>query len=203
MLDYTIMALVIFAYFGVLSMMAGNSFPPAKEWLAEEKWRGQLPEFAIGLSIGGLATPLWSGIFGLSGTWPFFLFIALSAIAYAGKQSATWAYLTWEGYWEDKDGDGVITEADGRDSTMRKWNDWLASRLRYKLGDEGYSWVWAFTKGLITTLPLFGTGAIFQPLWREAFSHAKGRLKGDPNMWMELGDGFAYATSVMVFLWLT
>ena len=84
---------------------------------------------------------------------------------------------------------------------MRGVNDWLAARLGYRLGDEGYSWIWAFTKGLITTLPLGATGAIFQPLWRELASHAKGRLPFDPNFWMEyVGDGFAYASAAVVFI---
>jgi hypothetical protein len=136
--------------------------------------------------------------------WASALFTVSSAVAYMGKQSATWAYLNWGGYTKDKDGDGIITNADGRDSTMFGFNNWLASRLGHRLGDEGYSWTWASTKGLITTLPLAGLGAIFQPLWREAASHAKDRLPFEHNFWMEfVGDGFAYATAASVFIIFT
>ena len=171
------------------------------EWQSKSSFRAAIPEIVIAVSIGVIAATGWQAVFDFGFYWAVGVFIVSAVVAYAGKQSATWAYLNWEGHTKDNNGDGVINEKDGRDSTMRGVNDWLAARLGYRLGDEGYSWVWAFTKGLITTLPLGGTGAIFQPLWREVASHAKGRLPFEHNFWMEfVGDGFAYASAAGVFI---
>ena len=115
------------------------------------------------------------------------------AVAYAGKQSATWAYLKWQGH-DDPD-----TE---RTSTLKPFNDFVAGLFGYRLGDEGYSWVWAATKGLIMTLPIGGTGLIFHPLGHEIGSHALGRLPR-PNMWKELfggGIGIGVAAGIFYFV---
>ncbi len=153
-----------------------------------------VPEIVIAVSIGIIAATGWQHFFGLGFLATIGVFIISGLIAYAGKQSATWAYLSWEGH---------KTPDTDRTSTLKPVNDWLAARLGYRLGDEGYSWVWAFTKGLITTLPLGGTSAIFQPLWREIASHAKNRLPFEHNFWMEfIGDGLAYASAAAVFIFI-
>lgn len=180
----------LFLWFGFWSAEAGQSLPWSAKWQ-----KGALkivPELVIGLSIAIIGVWGWGELFNLSALWSIGLFFAFWLVSYLGKQSATWAYLVWEGY-PDPSYD--------RDSTTKPFNDWLAYELGYKLGDEGYSWVWAFTKGLVTTLPVMALGAIFQPLCRELASHARGRLKGEPNTYMEfVGDGLAYTLACVAFV---
>lgn len=197
MIYFFIFLLIWFAYW---SAEAGASLPWSKMWQDKTSWASEVPEFVIALSIGSIGIWGFEKLFGFPILWGIAGWLLFLVIAYAGKQSGTWAYLNWEGHTKDSNGDGVIDDKDGRQSTMREFNDMLAGLFSYKLGDEGYSWIWAFTKGFITTLPLFSLGAIFQPLWREAMSHAKGRLPGDPNMYMELGDGLAYASAAITFI---
>lgn len=189
------LTITLFLWFPFWSAQAGRSMRSVYEnldnWQDIKDWYSQIPEMIIALSIGIIAATGWQTLFDYDFIPTFCIFVISSAVAYAGKQSATWAYLRWEGH-----------KGKGRDSTMRGVNDWLAARLGYKLGDEGYSWVWAFTKGMITTLPFGGVGAIFQPLWRELASHAENRLPYDPNMWMELADGMAYASAALIFVTL-
>lgn len=188
---------LVFIWFAYWSAEAGASLPWSKKW--QNSFLKTVPELVIAATISICALVFWNSFFPMSYDWAITLFFIFGTISFLGKESATWAYLTWEGYTKDKNNDGVIDDQDGRDSTMREWNDALAAKLGYRLGDEGYSWVWAFTKGLITTLPLGGFGAIFQPIGREIFSHAKGRLPGDPNTYMEAGgDGFGYTMAVLV-----
>lgn len=195
--------ILICAWFGYWSAESGASFPWSKAWQSKASVLTELPELIIALSIASIAAWGWGELFGLSLVASAVVFFVSAVIAYAGKQSATWAYLKWEGFTKDRNKDGVIDNKDARNSTLFGFNDWLASRFGYKLGDEGFSWVWAFTKGLITTAPIGFTGAIFQPLCREAASHAKGRLPGDPNTYLELADGLAYAISAFLFIILT
>lgn len=194
------LGIFLFVWFAYWSAESGASLPWSKKWQDFASWGSQLPEWIIAISVAMVAIWGWDKLLDISAIWVILSWVVFFFIVLAGKESATWAYLNWTGHTKDKDGDGIITDADGRDSTMRDINNWIAGLFSYKLGDEGYSWVWAFTKGLITTAPLFGIGAIFQPLWREAASHAKGRLPGDSNTYMEIGDGFAYASAAIAFI---
>lgn len=177
---------LIILWFGFWSAGAGGSIPWLKKLLDEgADWLSESPEFIIALSIANVAVYGWDTPAG----WVTWLVFALSAVvAYAGKQSGTWAYLNWEGFNKDVNKDGVVDEKDGRDSTLRRINDWISNMFKYKLGDEGYSWVWAGVKGFIQTLPVGGTGALFLPLGHEVGSHAKGRLN-NWNMYKEFSAG--------------
>lgn len=181
--------LFLILWFAYWSAESGASLPWSKLWQDKLDWLSELPEAIIALSTAGIATWGWGALFGLSPLASVGVFIASTVVTYAGKQSATWAYLNWTGHTKDKDGDGVITDADGRNSTLFGVNNFIAGLFGFKLGDEGYSWTWAGTKGLIMTLPFAGTGAVFHPLGHELGSHAKGRLPGDANMYKELSGG--------------
>lgn len=183
------------------SAESGASLPWSSKWQDKVSWYSEIPEALTALTIAAAGIYGWHGIFGFNALWVIVGWIVFIVVAYAGKQSATWAYLNWTGHTKDKNNDGVIDDRDGRDSTLRDWNSWVASLFGWKLGDEGYSWVWAATKGFITTIPVGGvTGLIFFPLGHELGSHAKGRLPGDPNMWKELTSGAGLGVAVVVFL---
>lgn len=167
-------------WFGYWSAESGASLPWSKKWQDKWSWGSEVPEAIIAISVGSIAVWGWDQAFNISALWVIGLWIAFIAIAYAGKQSATWAYLTWESH---------TPRNPDRKSTLRPLNDFIASLFGYRLGDEGYSWIWAATKGLIMTLPLAGTGTIFHPIGHEIGSHAQGRLPGDSNMWKELSGG--------------
>ena len=194
----------LLCWYGFWSAQAGRSISSISEdlasWQDKTSWGSEVPEFVIALTFASVAALGWNELFDLDWYYVLLIFTVSTIVSYAGKQSATWAYLNWEGHTKDKNNDGVIDDRDGRDSTLRDWNSWLAARLGYKLGDEGYSWVWAFTKGFITTLPVGGLGCIFQPIGREIASHAKGRLPFESNFWMEgVGDAIGYAGAVLAF----
>lgn len=182
--------LFIIVWLSYWSAESGASLPWSKKWQDNKKYYSELPELIIALTIASIAIYGWGLVFNIGSISSILLWIVFVAVSYAGKQSATWGYLQWDGYTKDLN----------RQSKLRKWNDWLASKFNFRLGDEGYSWVWAFTKGFITTLPVLGLGCIFQPLCREVSSHAEGRLKGDSNMYMELSDGIAYGLACVAFL---
>lgn len=161
----------------VLHAEAGGSFFVANhlpEWLT---W---LPELLLALVVG-LCSYIGFGWIGLVGT----------AVSYAGIQAATWAYLKWE---------YNPTPNTKRSATIKPVVDFFAKMLDFKLGDEGYSWIWAAVKGFIITLPVGGTGVITFPLGHEVASHADGRLPGDPNTWRELVSGFAIGLSCLLFI---
>lgn len=192
------------AWFAYWSAESGSSLPWSDKWQGLFSWGHRVPEIVIALSIGTVAVWGWDKMLGISALWVLLSWVGFFFIALAGKESATWAYLRWTGHTEDKNGDGVITEEDGRDSTLFGLNNWIAKLFGYRLGDEGYSWVWAMTKGFIMTLPVIPTGAIFHPLGHEIGSHAKGRLSGDSNMWKELtGGGIGIGVPVFLFVFLT
>ena len=196
-------------WFAYWSAESGASLPWSSKWQDIKDWYSEVPEAIIALSVAGLAAWGWQKITGivmhivinpygwvLDVTWilMFLGFIISAAIAYAGKQSATWAYLTWTSH---------TPRSPNRQSTLRPFNDFIGKLFGYRLGDEGYSWIWAATKGFIMTLPLGGTGLLFHPLGHEAGSHAEDRLPGDPNMWKELaggGIGIGAAAGVFYFV---
>lgn len=202
---YLFLFLILLVWFGFWSSQAGRSIasidPELDDWQDKFSFGSEIPEAVIALTFGGLGLWGWSQLIDLNLYWSIGLFCVFTVISYAGKQSATWAYLNWEGHTKDVNGDGVHNEDDARKSTTWEWNRWLASKLGYEFGSEGFSWVWAFTKGLITTFPAFALGAIFQPIGREIASHAKGRLPFDSNFWMEsVGDGIGYAGAAASFV---
>jgi hypothetical protein len=192
-------------WFGFWSSQAGRSIssvsPELDDWQDLKSWGSEVPEAIIALTFATIATVGWNALFDLQWYYLIAIFLGSTVISYAGKQSATWAYLNWEGHTKDSNGDGVHNEDDARKSSTWVWNRWLASRLGYEFGSEGFSWVWAFTKGLITTFPVMAFGAIFQPIGREIASHAKGRLPFESNFWMEgVGDAIGYAGAGVTFL---
>ena len=170
-----------------------NINPELDNWQDLTSWTHRLPEFVIAATIGTVGTWGIYVLFGLSFWWTSLIWFLFSVISFGGVESATWAYLQWTSKdWPDK----------GRKSTLKPFNDWLAGLFGYKLYDEGYSWIWAFTKGFITTIPLFGIGGITLPLCRELASHAKSvGLPWEKNFWMEfLGDGLAYTLASIIFV---
>lgn len=189
-------------WLGYWSAEAGASLPWSKLWQDKKKWFSEIPEFIIAFTISIISIYVFNNIFNFNFIDGMMLFLLMVSVSYSGKQSATWAYLTWSGYLKDDNKDGVIDNRDGRKSTLKFINDWISSKINKKLGDKEYSWVWAFTKGFITTFPVFGFGCLFQPLCREVASHAKSRLAGDSNMYMEIADGVSYAMSCCVFLFI-
>ncbi len=179
---------IILAY---LNAEAGSSLPWSSAWQDIKSWFSEIPEALISLIIGTIAVFGYCILAGMSPWWTLLMFPLPSLITYAGQQSATWAYLTWEGH-KNPNTD--------RDSTLKEINDVFAGLLGFKLGDEGYSWVWAATKGFIITLPIGGTGIITFPLGHELGSHAKGRLPGDPNMWKELVSRLGLGLSCILWI---
>ena len=181
-------------WFAYWSAESGASLPWSRKWQGFASWGSQLPEWIIAISVASLAAWGWGEIFSLH-ILTYVLILALSfVVSLAGKESGTWAYLKWT-----KD-PSPNTERDG---TLKGFNDAVGDLFGYSLGDEGYSWIWAATKGLIMTLPIGGFGVITHPLGHEIGSHAKGRLPGDPNMWKELaGGGLAYGPTAALFIYL-
>ncbi len=180
-------------WLGYLSAEAGASLPWSKTWQDLKSWGSEVPEVLIGLTIGLVATFGYCTLLGINPLWALLMFPLPSIVTYIGQQSGTWAYLNWTGG-PDRDKD--------RKSMLRPTNDFLAGLLGFKYGDEGYSWVWAATKGFIITLPIGGIGAILFPLGHELGSHAKGRLPGDPNMWKELTSGWGLGLACVIYLLL-
>lgn len=198
----------LFALMGTLSALAGDSFPDKSinQWFHKKlgrTWGGKAPELLIAAILASFGVLVWYLIIehiankDINNFWYLLMWVVFFAISLGGKESGTHAYLRHEGAKNDNNGDGVTDNKDLRKGTTSKWNMWLASRFGFQYGDEGFSWVWGFTKGLMTTAHLFGLGMIYQPLWREIMSHAKGRLPGDSNYYMENGDGFAYASTII------
>ena len=174
-----------------LTMEAGASLPWSKKWQDKVSWYSEVPEGLIALIVGTVGVWGVGEVCQVSPITAISVWIIYIGLVYAGKQSGTWAYLNWEGYQEPNT---------DRDGTLKPINDFIAGLFSFKLGDEGYSWVWAATKGLIITLPIGGIGAILFPLGHELGSHAKGRLPGDPNMWKEFASGLGLGLACVIFL---
>lgn len=167
----------IFAvYMGTMARLSGSGFG--------HKWGvAWLPEVLFAVPFGVAAG--WAGdAFGV----PFVqcqLITALGAVvSYLGMQSATWYFLKWEGHQDP---------ATERTATLKPIVDFIARKLGYELGDEGYSWVAASVKGFIIGLPIGGIlTALWWPLAYEIGSHAKGRVERfgiDPHAVSEILSG--------------
>ena len=196
---YICLMILIVGWFAYWSAESGASLPWSKSW--QIGLLDRLPELIIALTVGLVASWGWGKIFDISALYIILGFFAFVAIAFAGKESATWGYLNWTGHVKDKNDDGIIDDRDGRDSTLSGINNFIAGLFGYRLGSEGYSWIWAGVKGFIMTLPIIPTGAIFHPLGHELGSHAQGRLNGDSNMWKEMaGGGIGFGIPVVLFV---
>jgi len=135
---------------GLLARLSGNGF--GARWGLS--W---LPELLFSLPFG-FALGWALNQFGL-GFAPCLVFFALGwGISYAGMQSATWMFLQWGGHDEPQ------TQ---RSATLKPLVDWLAGKLGYSLGDEGYSWIAAALKGFIIGLPV--GGVLNAALWPMAY----------------------------------
>lgn len=150
-----------------LGVESGGSFPWSNKWQSKTVMGfklQQLPELLISVILGFITIQGYdlAGMEIAAGWWVA-IFFALSAIIYAGIQSATWLFLQWEGHKDPQTKRGAKTKA---------IVDWLAKRWGWKLGDEGYSWVAASVKGAIITLPMGGLGGILFALGYEIGSHA-------------------------------
>ena len=183
--------LFITLWLGFWSSESGASFPWSSKWQDIKDWFSEIPEAIVGLTIGLVATYGYCLLLGINPLWSILMCPLPSVIVYAGQQSATWAYLRWTGH---------ANPDTARTSTLKPMNDFIAGLIGYKLGDEGYSWVWAATKGFIITLPIGGIGAVTFPLGHELGTHAQGRLPGDPNMWKEFASGLGLGLACVIFL---
>lgn len=147
--------LLTFALFGTLGLLAGKG------------WKGQIPELALGLLVASVSTLLWHPV--LDGFLEhLFVFENALAVSYGGVQAATFSYLKWKKHKANME----------RTFTLQPVVDFIASKLGYIRGDEGYSWISAFVKGFIITLPLGGLlgGTAFM-LGHEIGSHAEDRVE--------------------------
>lgn len=166
---------------------SGASFPWSKKW--QQGFGvdlGNLPEAMASVLLGFIAIHGYQQL-GLNADFyaETAIFFAVTAIIYAGIQSATWMFLKWT-----KD-PAPNTE---RGATTKPLVDWIAERFGWKLGDEGYSWVAATVKGTIITLPMGGLGGILFALGYEIGSHtrtAKMRAWFGDTHWIAEGLSFA------------
>lgn len=191
---YLVYTIALISWTAYLSAESGASLPWSSEWQDKVDWFSEVPEAVLALTVGIVATLGWAHTSDLSSLYIGLCLLLSTGLAYMGKQSGTWAYLTWETH---------VPRNPDRESTLRPVNDYIANIFGWKLGDEGYSWVWAAVKGFILTLPIGGTGAVSFPLGHELGSHAKGRLEGSSNMWKEAASGGAIGLSCALFLLLT
>jgi hypothetical protein len=160
---------IIFKF--ILGAESGASFPWSAKWqkntIAGHTLQ-QLPELIDAFLLALIAMQGYRLLgLDLPFHWEAFVYLVVTAIIYAGVQSATWMFLQWEGH------DNPNIE---RSSTTKPVVDFVAKKLGWKLGDEGYSWVAATIKGTLITLPLGGLGGILFALGYEIGSHAHGRV---------------------------
>lgn len=223
----------LFLFFAIASAQAGFSMKffdnRLQNWQNKIPLGNRIPEFSIALVFGCIALWGWDNRLGLveqyitahpitsvallfiaAGVF-FGLLLVAGAIAFFGKESATVFYLpgNWEGWSKDSNEDGVITEEDARNSTMRFFNDFIAKILRVSVVGPVYPKIWAFTKGLLISIPICGLCAPFHPITRHIAIHL-GRWvnnrtdkAGGVNFYAEfVGDGLSYASGATLFLYL-
>lgn len=183
--------LILILWFAYWSAESGGSLPWSSTWQDKKGWYSEVPEAIVALSVGFIAAWGWDRLLDIPFLYTFVGLVIAVLVAYAGKQSGTWAYLRWQSH---KDPNTART------STLKPFNDFVGKLFGYRLGDEGYSWIWAATKGFIMTLPILGLGIVFHPLGHELGSHAKGRTKS-PNTWKELaGGGIGIGVPAAIFI---
>lgn len=171
----------------ILGAESGASLPWSKKWQSKTiagHALSQLPEIVDSVLMGLIVMQGYDALgLDVAFHWEGLIFLAATAIMYAGVQSATWMFLQWEGH-SDPDTD--------RDASTKPIVDKIAERFGWKLGDEGYSWVAATVKGGIMTLPMGGLGGIFFALGYEIGSHAYGRV----DKWINphiISEGLSFA----------
>lgn len=230
-MDIFLTFLAFFVFFGIASAQAGYSFKffnnKLQDWQNKIPLGNRIPEFAIAIMFGIVAIYGWddatSMIHHYTSAFPvdsvnsllitclifFVFFFGISVVAaFVGKESATVYYLpgNWDTGWtRDDDGDGDIDFDDGRKSTMRPFNDVIAKMLGVNLNDKWYPKIWAFTKGLLISIPIGFLCAPFMPLTRHIgirFGEWMNKRYGhDVNTYAELvGDGLAYSAGCTLFL---
>lgn len=165
-------------YMGIMSRLSGNGF--GSKWVVP--W---LPELLFCLPIALAPALIFHPL----------LFIPALAISYAGMQSGTWTFLRWESHDDPNK---------TRKATLKPVYDFVAGLFGWKLGDEGYAWIAAGTKGFVISLPLGGIlGALLWPLGYEIGSHADKLKIKDPHAVSEFMAGFLMGFAVLVFIRVT
>ena len=230
-MEYLYIFIALFIIMGTAAAQAGFSMSFSNNKF--QKWQNsiaggnRIPELFIGLTFGGVALWGWDKVGGLvlkyveayPITTVFTLFVGAGVflalllfagfVAFVGKESATVFYLpgNWYGWSKDSDGDGDIDEDDARNSSMRVINDIFAKILGVSIVGPWYPKIWAFTKGLLISIPIMGLCAPFSPLTRH-IGIKIGKLmnkkyKHDTNFYAEfIGDGLSYAAGLTVFMFL-
>lgn len=173
---------LILVSMATLSRLSGSGF--GKQWGVS--W---LPELLFSFVIG--ISCAW-GVDSLFAFIPAIIALIIgTAISYAGKQAATWGALRWEKHEPNAE----------RTATIKPVVDWIAKRFGWKIGDEGYSWIWMGVKGFIIGLPIGGLPlAILYPLGYEIGSHAKGRVSFDPHAVSEIAAGAGAGLAIVIFI---
>jgi len=142
----------------ILGAEAGASFSWSAKWQDKKPWYSEIPEALDALILAFMATTtIWMNLFPLDRVLTIgydayhlglsigvLVFIASSAIAYAGIQSATWMFLRWYSH-----SDPNTT----RESSTKPVVDWVAEKFGWKLGDEGYAWTASTVKGSVICFP--------------------------------------------------
>ena len=155
--------ILIILWFGYWSSEAGASFPWSKKWQDLVGFFSEVPEIIIALSVGAVAVLCWP----VTGWWMLAVGVISTAIAYAGKQSATWGLLSdkWDGY---DVGDKGVTETpdfdDYRDNTITPLVVLIMKLFNFKATSPALAWIWSGIKGLFMTLPVGGTGLVTHPI---------------------------------------
>lgn len=176
---------IIILYMAIMSRLSGNGF--GKQW-----GLSFLPEILfsipLGAALGYVLTLHYSPWISIPAA------LLASVWSYAWMQSGTWPMLRWVSY-DDPNTD--------RNSTLKPLADWISKLCGWKLGDEGYSWVYAALKGFLIGLPVGGLPlAILWPLGYEIGSHARGRVDKwiDPHAVSEVMAGAGSGVAIVLFL---
>ena len=228
-MEYLIIFIVLFLIFGTLAAQAGYSMTffnnRLQSWQKKIPLGNRIPEFLIGLGFGAIALWGWDHAYELVAQWVKMfpitnlasLFIAgalfssifyfAAFVSFVGKESATVFYLpgNWYGWSKDSDGDGDIDEDDARNSSMRPVNDFFAKILRVSIVGRWYPKIWAFTKGLLISIPIACLCAPFSPITRhigiKIGEYMNKKYGHDTNFYAEyVGDGLSYAAGLTVFI---
>lgn len=205
MIEFVLIFLGSFLYFGYLSAESGASLPWSGWQNSFKISLRQLPEIIIAISVAAIAVYFRNLEVPLPLNVNTYDFVTYALLAYAGKQAATWAMLSnnfIKGYKKDDNQDGVVDYNDGRKSKIKNVVDDIADSLDVPITSPKYAWVWSGFKGFIMTWPLGGLGAP-----GHTFGHwlavklfynkdGSGKVKY-PNAYKEwIGGGLCFATAI-------